>query len=80
MKIGLWIVQVLLAVAFIGSGFMKAAMPIEALAENMAFVLDTPAFVVRFAGEGRRNPRLGLHGQEPVSVGCDAATRIIASR
>ena len=48
--IGLWTVQVLLALAFGMAGFMKATAPLETLAANMAWVSNVPGGLVRFIG------------------------------
>ena len=50
MGIALWIVQGLLALAFLMAGFMKSFMPLEGLKKNMAWVGDVPAGLVRFIG------------------------------
>lgn len=50
MNIALWIVQALLAAMFIMAGFMKAAQPIDALAEALPWVTSTPVGLVRFIG------------------------------
>jgi putative oxidoreductase len=51
LHISLWVVQVLLALAFGMAGFMKLIMPISELAENgMGFVNHTPEGLVRFIG------------------------------
>ncbi len=50
MHIALWTVQVLLALVFAMAGFSKAFMPLDQLAAQMAWVADTPGWVVRFAG------------------------------
>ena len=50
MVIALWIVQGLLALAFLLAGFMKGFMPLEGLKKNMAWVGDVPAGLVRFLG------------------------------
>lgn len=50
MNIALWIVQGLLAAAFLMAGFMKATQPKEKLAENMAWVNDFSASQVRAIG------------------------------
>ena len=51
MKIALWIVQALLAVAFFMAGIMKLTAPLdELIANGMTFVEHTPALVVRFIG------------------------------
>ena len=48
--IGLWVAQVLLAVAFGAAGVMKLFQPIEALGAMMNWVNVTPALLVRFIG------------------------------
>ena len=50
MKIALWIVQALLAVAFLGAGGLKAFTPIEGLAQQMAWVVDVSTQGIRFIG------------------------------
>lgn len=60
MKYALWIVQVLLALAFVAAGFMKLTMPIEQLAQNMVWVNDVPAWLVRFIGLAELAGGLGL--------------------
>lgn len=50
MKYALWIAQILLAVAFLAAGFLKLVMPIDQLAQNMAWVVDVPVWLVRFTG------------------------------
>ena len=50
MNIALWIVQGLLAAAFLMAGLMKASQPKEKLAENMAWVNDFSASQVRAIG------------------------------
>ncbi len=39
MKIAVWIVSALLALAFLGSGLMKLVTPLDELAQKMAFVV-----------------------------------------
>ena len=46
----LWGAQVLLAVAFVGAGLMKATTPIEQLAAQMSWVAQVPPALVRFIG------------------------------
>jgi hypothetical protein len=46
----LWAVQVVLAVAFAISGFMKLFVPIATLAEQAAWVVTVPAWIVRVIG------------------------------
>jgi uncharacterized membrane protein YphA (DoxX/SURF4 family) len=50
MGIALWIVQVLVAVAFLGAGVMKLSQPKEKLVKNMAWVEDFSQQTVRLIG------------------------------
>ena len=50
MGIVLWVLQVLLALAFLGVGIMKASQPISNLQKNMAWVGSTPVWSVRTIG------------------------------
>ncbi len=50
MVIVLWIVRIVLALAFLMAGFMKTFMPLERLKQNMSWVAVTPAALVRFIG------------------------------
>ena len=47
MKIALWIIQSLLALAFIAAGAMKLMTPIDELAVNMTWVTHFPEWAVR---------------------------------
>lgn len=60
MRIALWIVQSLLAFAFLAAGFMKASTPIAELATQMAWVEVFPAFAVRAIGVAEIAGGLGL--------------------
>ncbi len=62
MKIAVWIVQVLLALVFLGSGAMKAFAPIEMIHANpnMGWSLALPDLVVRFIGVSELAGALGL--------------------
>ncbi len=61
MHIALWIVQALLAFAFLMAGGMKMAAPMsELLANGMTFVEHTPEGVVRFIGLSEFLGALGL--------------------
>jgi putative oxidoreductase len=60
MNIALWIVQGLLALAFGMAGFSKAFMPLDQLAVQMAWVADTPGWIVRFAGIAELFGAVGL--------------------
>ena len=60
-NIALWIVQVLMALAFASAGFMKLTSPIESLqAAGMGWVNDFPAFMVRFVGISELAGGVGL--------------------
>lgn len=48
--IGLWVAQVLLAIAFGAAGVMKLTQPVEALGTMMNWVTVTPELLVRFIG------------------------------
>jgi uncharacterized membrane protein YphA (DoxX/SURF4 family) len=50
MAIALWVVQVLLALAFLGAGAMKLSQPKEKLLKNMAWVEDFSQRTVRLIG------------------------------
>jgi len=50
MSIALWVVQVLVAVAFLGAGATKLSQPKEKLLENMAWVEDFSQPTVRIIG------------------------------
>lgn len=60
MKIALWILQAILAFAFLAAGGMKLFMPIESLETNMGFVADTPDILVRFIGVAEVTGAIGL--------------------
>lgn len=48
--IGVWVAQVLLALAFGAAGVMKLTQPVEALGAMMAWVNSSPELLVRFIG------------------------------
>lgn len=50
LNIALWVVQVLLAVAFAGAGFLKLTAPIADLAAKMAWINPSNPGLVRFIG------------------------------
>jgi hypothetical protein len=50
MGIALWVVQALLAAAFLGAGATKLSQPKEKLAKNMAWVKDFSPGTVRLIG------------------------------
>jgi uncharacterized membrane protein YphA (DoxX/SURF4 family) len=56
----LWIVQVLLALAFGMAGFMKLTTPLSELAQTMPWVPDVPGAMVRFIGASELAGALGL--------------------
>jgi uncharacterized membrane protein YphA (DoxX/SURF4 family) len=60
LHIGLWVVQALLGVAFLGAGFTKLTQPLDQLATQMTFVTYTPAALVRFIGLAEVLGALGL--------------------
>jgi len=60
MNIVLWIVQVLLAVAFGLAGFTKLTQPIDAMVGMMPWVLALPELLVRFIGVAELAGALGL--------------------
>ncbi len=61
MNIVLWIVQILLAFAFLGAGVSKTFMPIEQLSAQMPWVLDVnPLLMVRLPGIAEILGALGL--------------------
>jgi len=61
MSVFLWILQSLLAIIFLMAGGMKLLMPLEQLVSNgMAFVEDTPWWLVRFIGLAEIAGALGL--------------------
>ena len=58
--IALWVAQGLLAVAFTGSGWMKASTPHEVLAAQMPWAADGPAFLPVLIGVCEMLGALGL--------------------
>ena len=50
MGVALWVIQGLLAVAFLGAGAMKLSQPKEKLAQNMGWVEDFSQPAVRLIG------------------------------
>lgn len=59
LHLGLWVVQVLLAVAFGMAGLMKMTTPIEELGKNLPWVLELPG-LARFIGVSEFAGALGL--------------------
>ena len=60
LRIGLWVVQVLLAVAFGLSGAMKLAVPYAELLKQGAWVERVPEGLVKFIGVAELSGALGL--------------------
>ena len=60
MNIVLWIVQGLLALAFLLAGFMKTFRPVETLKKNMDWVRVVPTPFVRFIGVSEILGAIGL--------------------
>lgn len=61
MSIALWVLQSLLAIAFVMAGGMKLALPIDQLVEKgMLFAKDAPSWLVRFIGISEVAGALGL--------------------
>jgi uncharacterized membrane protein YphA (DoxX/SURF4 family) len=60
MKISLWIVQALLAFAFLMSGAMKTFTPYDQLAAQMAWAADSPAWLPKFIGIAEMAGAVGL--------------------
>lgn len=60
MNIVLWVVAILLAVAFLLAGLMKVTQPKEKLAANMGWVEDYPQRTVRLIGTAEILGALGL--------------------
>lgn len=60
MVIVLWVVQGVLALAFLLSGLLKGFTPLEGLKKNMAWVGDVPAGLVRLIGIAELLGALGL--------------------
>jgi uncharacterized membrane protein len=60
MNIALWIVQGLLALAFLLAGVMKTFAPLETLKKNMAWAGQVPVALVRFIGIAELLGGIGL--------------------
>src|SRR5437016_6199459 len=60
MNIVLWIVQGLLALAFLLAGFTKAFMPLATVKKNMPWANEVPASFVRFIGVAEILGAIGL--------------------
>jgi len=60
MRYVLWVLQVLLGLAFLAAGGMKLIQPYAELAQQMAWVSDVPEVLVRFIGVAEVLGGLGL--------------------
>lgn len=60
MNIVLWVVQVVVALGFATSGFVKVTQPISSLKNQMAWVVEVPAGLVRFIGAAELLGAVGL--------------------
>jgi uncharacterized membrane protein YphA (DoxX/SURF4 family) len=60
LHIALWVVQVLLALVFIGAGLSKVATPLPELAKSLPYTADLPGALVRFIGAAEVTGALGL--------------------
>jgi putative oxidoreductase len=60
MTVVLWVVQVLLAAAYVLTGSMKSFRPLEALKKRMTWVGAVPAALVRFVGIAELLGAIGL--------------------
>ncbi len=60
MKVVLWILQVVLAVAFLAAGAMKLTQPLAELAGSLPWTADVPGALVRFIGVAEVLGGLGL--------------------
>ena len=59
-NIVLWVIQGLLALAFLLAGFMKTFQPVATLKKNMSWVNDVPVAFVRFIGVAELLAAIGL--------------------
>ena len=60
MNIALWVLQVLVALAFLAAGIPKATQPIAALSKRMTFVTHFPVPIVRLIGIAEILGAIGL--------------------
>jgi uncharacterized membrane protein YphA (DoxX/SURF4 family) len=88
LSIGLWIAQGLLAFAFTGSGLMKLTTPHEALAAQMRWAADAPAFLPMLIGAAEVAGALGLvlpsvtriqPRLTPIAAGCLVLVMVLAA-
>jgi putative oxidoreductase len=88
LSIGLWVAQAFLAFAFTGSGLMKLTTPHEALAAQMPWAADAPAFLPLFIGAAEAAGALGLilpsvtriqPRLTPIAAACLALVMVLAA-
>jgi len=60
LRFALWIVQIILASAFLMAGFMRATQPVDQLAAAMGWPGDIPPPLLRFIGLAEFAAALGL--------------------
>lgn len=60
MNIALWVVQVLVGLAFLFAGFTKATRPVDQVAKQMTWAKDVPDWFLRFIGVAEILGGLGL--------------------
>lgn len=60
LHIGLWVAQVVLALAFAMAGFLKVTKSLADLSQNMPFVASLPGALVRFIGVSELAGAVGL--------------------
>lgn len=60
LHLGLWVVQVLIGLAFLMAGLGKSTQPIAELGKNMPWALAVPEALVRFIGVSELLGGLGL--------------------
>jgi putative oxidoreductase len=60
MNIALWVVQALLALAFLLAGFGKATQPLDRLSRRMEWVKVVPSGLTRFIGVSEMLGAIGL--------------------
>jgi uncharacterized membrane protein YphA (DoxX/SURF4 family) len=60
MNTAIWVVQILLALAFLMAGIAKATQPIEKLSERMGYVKDFPPTIIRLIGTAEVLAAIGL--------------------
>ncbi len=68
MTIVLWIIQALLALAFLIAGFMKGFGPLETVKKNLAWTNEVPAGLVRFIGIAELLGAIGLILPEATNI------------